>query len=451
MDYHIEHMLTDQENHHHIRHPFIVPEGATQLTIDFEYAPKRAGRFANLLTLSVFDPQRERGTGHRGQPRQHVTVSATESSPGYLSGELQPGEWLVMVNVNLINPDSTINYELDIQIGFAETPPADKAAWSPGVTQPRGPGWYRGDLHGHTFHSDGSWGVDGLVNYALSQSLDFVTLTDHNTVSALDEMRSFATDQLLTMGGFELTTFYGHALALGLHEMIDWRVRTGERSMEDIKQEIELQGGLFVIAHPMAPGDPVCTGCHWDYDELLPGTARLVEVWNEHWDSISNNEAAVQLWYTWLNQGHRIYATVGTDIHGQPKPEIEFGFNVVYASALSQSAILDGLRQGHLYLSSGPALEFTATSSSGQTAGIGDALAGETFRLDLQWSQCREGDIVRLIVDGEPEDTLTAGTDGQKSWELTGQHWCVIEIRDAQHNMRALTNPIFLTAPHASA
>jgi hypothetical protein len=61
-----------------------------------------------LLTLSLFDPERERGTGHRGQPTQQVTISENHATPGYLPGRLPAGEWRLMVNTNLINAGSTV-------------------------------------------------------------------------------------------------------------------------------------------------------------------------------------------------------------------------------------------------------------------------------------------------------------------------------------------------------
>lgn len=444
MQLHIEGTLTAQDNHRHISHTFTIPENATRLDIDFQYAPKRAEKYGNLLTLSLFDPQRERGTGHRGQPNQHVTVSTGEATPGYLVGALPPGSWDIMINSNLINSGPPVSYRFDISIGFDPQP--EPVQWSPGTTQPRGRGWYRGDLHGHTLHSDGSWDVEGLVGFARQHQLDFVTLTDHNTITALPKMESFSADDLLTMGGVELTTFYGHALGLGIRKWIDWRVRPGERTMTQIKAEVEEAGGLFVIAHPACPGDPICTGCHWEYDDMMPGSATMVEVCNEQWDSSSNNEGSVQLWYQWLNQGYRLFATAGTDIHGAPTPMPEFLFNVVYAEALTESAILEGVRKGHSYISSGPKLEFMGKSSTDQIAMMGDTLNGTSRELRVDWQDCRTGDRVRLIADGVVKVELAADTPGEQSWKLAdGQtHWYVIEVRDPQGSLRALTNPIFV-------
>ncbi len=444
MPLHIEGTLTEQDNHRHINHPFTVPEGATCLDIDFEYEPKRVEKYGNLLTLSLFDPQSERGTGHRGQPHQHVMVSSGAATPGYRAGALQSGTWNVMINSNLINAGSPVNYHIDITFGFDPQP--EPLVWTRGTTEPRGKGWYRGDLHGHTIHSDGSWDVDGLLGFARQHQLDFVTLSDHNTLSALPQMDSLSSDELLTMGGFELTTFYGHALALGVRQGVDWRVRSGERTMTQIKAEVEALGGLFAIAHPKAPGDPVCTGCHWDYDDLMPGSAHVVEIWNEHWDSGSNNEEALQLWYQWLNEGYTLVATVGTDIHGMPDPALEFGFNHVFAESMSEVAILDAVRRGHNYLSSGPQLTFTGTSSSGETVMMGDVLRGQAGQATGQWSACHEGDHLRFIVNGQVKDEFAADTASEHTWTVEdgSVQWCLIEVRNQKGSLRAVTNPIFL-------
>jgi hypothetical protein len=439
--------LTAENSHQYRSHSFAVPEGATRLDIDFQYAPKRSGSYGNLLTLSLFDPHGERGTGHRGQPNQHITISAGEATPGYIPGSLQAGSWDILINCNLINPGAPVEYQFDITIGFDPQPAA--RTWSRGVTRSRGPGWYRGDLHGHTHHSDGSWDVSGLVNFAREHQLDFVTLTDHNTISGLAEMDNRSSDDLLTMGGFELTTFYGHALALGLRRGIDWRVRPGTRTMTDIMAEVEAAGGLFVIAHPACPGDPICTGCHWEYQDLMPGAAGLVEICNEHFDSGSNNQGALELWYQWLNQGHRLYATVGTDIHGPADPALEFMFNVVYARDLAEADILEGLRHGHSYLSAGPRLEFTGQTSSG-TALMGDSLVGNPVEFLVRWAACKEGDCLHMIVDGQMREAISAGTEGQHTWTLDDEeaHWCLIEVRDDRGMLRALTNPVFMESAH---
>ena len=81
MQQHMQGTLTAADSHGYFSHGFEVPEGATRLDIDFRYSPKRLGKYGNLLTLSVFDPLGERGTAHRQEPNQHLTLSASEATP----------------------------------------------------------------------------------------------------------------------------------------------------------------------------------------------------------------------------------------------------------------------------------------------------------------------------------------------------------------------------------
>src|SRR5687767_2419706 len=118
MSLHIENTVTSADSHRHITHEFTVLPGATRLNIDFAYSPKMAEKYGNLLTLSLFDPAQERGTGHRGYPEQHITLSASDSTPGYLPGPLPAGTWTLMVNANLLNPGPPVTYKADISFGF---------------------------------------------------------------------------------------------------------------------------------------------------------------------------------------------------------------------------------------------------------------------------------------------------------------------------------------------
>ena len=51
------------------------------------------------------------------------------------------------------------------------TPHASRTTWS-----------YRGNIHMHTVHSDGAGQVADLVAAAARADLDFIIITDHNTL-----------------------------------------------------------------------------------------------------------------------------------------------------------------------------------------------------------------------------------------------------------------------------
>ena len=438
--------LTAADSKRHIVHRFDVPVGATRLSIALEHDPRRSAgaEHDNQVSLSLFDPNGFRGARHN-YPDQTVSLSAAHATPGYLPGPIVPGSWTVVLDTHRILPPDALEYRITVR---TDTDPSDNQAspeLQPGTTVPRGPGWYRGDLHSHTWHSDGVWDVPDLVRFARTHRLDFLALTDHNTVSGLAQLDALGDDDLLTIGGMEATTYYGHALLLGTRRWHDWRVVNGHTTADLARSALE-QGILFVIAHPLSPGDPVCTGCRWEVSELMPGIAPAVEIWNGIWQPY--NEAGLQLYYRWLNQGHRLVATAGTDNHGrQPLEVTGAALNVVYATELSEPAILNAVRQGRLYLSGGPDLRLTATDERGSEVMMGGTIgASAALRVGAAWYNTLATDRVRLIVDGSLYEELAATEAGERVWNLAGgaTHWFLAELRDTAGDMRAITNPIFV-------
>ncbi|MFN2110374.1 MAG: CehA/McbA family metallohydrolase, partial [Anaerolineae bacterium] len=269
---------------------------------------------------------------------------------------------------HMVMPGEIVHYTLDVTLteGAADASVAPRER-VPVVARSQ-PGWYRGDLHAHSDHSDAhGFAVADLIQMARDVELDFVFLTDHNTVTGLPEMDASADETLLTTGGIELTTYWGHALCLGAREWVDWRVHPGDDDMARIAAATYAQGQIFVIAHPLGDGDPGCTGCAWRFGEMMPGNARAVEIWNGPWGCDSNNERNLALWYDWLNQGLRLTGTAGSDAHGPHHYTASTGFSVIYAEVLSEAALLEGLLAGRLYLSSGPQLTFQAQDDDGHT------------------------------------------------------------------------------------
>jgi hypothetical protein len=437
--------LTNQDVKRNIPFKVEVLAGTTCFSIHFTYAPHVVDGLNNLLTLTVFDPAGFRGAGHRQGDEHFVTIGQAKASPGFVPGPVPAGVWTVVIDTHLVMPGPQCTFKLEVS-GTDECPVHDAPAWPVGHTAKRGPGWYRGDLHAHTIHSDARWDIGALLAFGRSRQLDFMTLTDHNTVSGLAEFVSAGCDDLLTLPGMELTTFWGHALTLGLMNWTDWRTEPGKRSMEQIEHEVTARGGVFVIAHPLETGDPVCTGCAWVYSSMMPGTARVVEVWNGDWVSGSNNSLGLQEVYRWLNNGCKLALTAGNDNHGF-KPELmHYGFNNVYAQDLSEKVILRAVRAGHLYISSGPVLKMTA-GTGGVTGMLGDVLdaGGSPITLNAEWQGGPSGTQLELIVDGNTHTTCKAEEQGSAVWNLDGEkaHWALATLSIPGAKMLAITNPIF--------
>lgn len=56
----------------------------------------------NLITVSVDDPMRHRGAGHRHDPEQQLFIGDQEASPGFAGGELIEGLWRVTLSLHAI-------------------------------------------------------------------------------------------------------------------------------------------------------------------------------------------------------------------------------------------------------------------------------------------------------------------------------------------------------------
>src|SRR5256885_1917930 len=120
------------------------------------------------------------------------------------------------------------------------------------------------ETHLHSLHSDGQANVAAMFEACHSANYDAVALTDHNTVSGLDEAASVA-DRLglIFIPGVEVTTFRGHAGVMGVSRVPEWR-DLEDRGIGALADEVHIAGGLVCVAHPAALGSPVCSGCAWD-------------------------------------------------------------------------------------------------------------------------------------------------------------------------------------------
>jgi len=431
--------LTVADHKGHVPVRFDVPAGTTRLVGRFSTTPRRAAGadFDNMVCLTVEGPAGMRGARHNNPERDFV-IDAAEATPGYMPGAIEPGGWTVwMDGFRVLGPDP-IRWRLEVDCRTETVAPL--APKAPPLRPAKGPGWYKGDLHAHTFHSDATLSPADLVDAARRAGLDFATLTDHNTVSALAAFERLADPNLLTMGGVELTTHYGHALVLGTRSWVEWRAGSLEGvTMSAIVAAAHAAGHPFVIAHPMSPGDPACTGCRWEFTDVRPGQARLVEIWNGPWSAY--NEESLALFHEWLDAGHRLRATAGTDLHRPKDAWRANGFNHVQAQSLTEGAVLSAIAEGRNYLSSGPRLVATGTAADGTTVAMGGTLeAGRPIHLD--WAGA-EGLALVSVVDGRRSDPVPVGASGGLWLEARPERWAMAELRDGSGVLAAVTNPMF--------
>ena len=471
------HQFTAENSKSYIEHKFVVPEGTQQLDFHLDtYHPllSEGQDYPNQVNFSIFDPAGKFRGWRFSREGMNFSIGVHAATYGFLPGPIPSGEWTIVIHVFRILPPSTLAFSLVLETLSEETlaPLPEYAVPAPSK---KGAGWYTGDLHSHTFHSDGKWSVEHINAFYRRIGLNFLHLSDHNTISGQAHHRSLNDETFVGMAGFEMTTPWGHAVVIGVDEWYDWGIRNTKPEFTPFGKPLKDKNVFVTIAHPKNIGEPSCGGCRWIYEDDVAGAVSGVEIWNGLWAlDEGNNQEALELFYSWLNRGYHLTATSGTDIHGFPEiyqmengetnirwvenvtdahilsiPEgmrlPGVGFNVIWADSFTEAGLLAGLKAGRSYISDGPRLELTG-STGDEIVMLGGTLPKmQPATINLHWTECGEGDSVRLVVNGEIKDTLDAHQKGTHRWQIERQqaNWCTVEIRNAAGHLRAMTNPIY--------
>ena len=421
--------------------PVDVPAGTTRLSIAYAY-DRKGGE--NVVDLGLIEPGplevgRTSFRGWSGGERAAITVASGSATPGYWPGPLPAGRWHVQLGLYKVAAGG-VDVELTLELG------REPQGSPPPVPPPRRdalrgePAWYRGDLHTHTVHSDGSLTVAELAGLAREAGLDFIAITDHNNTA--HQVEPFPENGLLHIVGEEVTTPGGHAnvWGLGARDFVDFRLLPGDTDIERVVRDVTGRGALFSINHPFAE----CSQCSWAHP--IPEAVAAIEVWN---GPDGPQRRALALWDELLRSGRRITAVGSSDWHRHPRP-LARGSVRVFASELSTPAVLAAIRAGRVIVmgeTRSPTPEFTARSA-GSRAGVGDTLpvvAGRVFRVEIL-APGLGGGRADLYWNGESAASAPLGPEGGAAFERTASvgGYLRVQLYDAEGAIFALTNPIFV-------
>ena len=451
------------QNHTYVEVPFEVPSGVHRISVDFSYTGKED---RTTLDLGIEDPDRFRGES--GGNKSHFTISETDATPSYLPGPIPAGQWKLLLAVPNIRPRSVATYRAEIRFNsrledssFTLTPLEE------------GTRWYRGDLHMHTAHSDGSClNQSGkkvpcplffTAQTAASRGLDFIAISDHNVESQYNDMRELQPwfDKLLLIPAREITTFWGHFNIYGTTQPVDYRVGHDGLDVNSVVREAIGKGAIASMNHADAPGGEICMGCRWE--PTAPVDMSLftgVEAVNGGAGMLSS----VDFWEQQIQDGHRLTAVGGSDSHNALAPDhppnsIGFPTTVVEASELSVSAILDGIRHGRVFVdltgSHDKLIDLDARAGSNH-ARMGENLqakSGEVVHLTIHVAACAHAKL-DMFVDGKEVSALLPMNIAQPDQTLTadwtsaeGRHWIRAEVHDSSGKMLLLSNPVYINFP----
>ena len=291
---------------------------------------------------------------------------------------------------------------------------------------------YRGNLHGHSTHSDGVLSAQAVVETYADLGYDFTCLSDHLWIddkfaaTSVCDGRALDRKGFITLPSAELHC-YGktydqdgvwHIVANGLP--LDFACPDANETAPDLIARAQAAGAYVSLAHP-----------EWytmTTDEAMQvAAADAVEIYNHSCVVTSARGSGIAIADYLLNEGKKISFTATDDSHFE-LPDWGGGWVMVAAAELSRNALVAALKAGHHYASTGA--DFT----------------------DLQ---IEDG---VLTVSSSPVENVVISGAGHMAMAETGKNmtvtqfdlskfrsdWFRITLRDAAGKM-AWSNPIYLS------
>lgn len=426
--------------------PFELPENVVRFDVAYEYSdgigsdPQLTG--GNTVDIGIFDP---RGTGFMtegfrgwsGSARSEFFIALDDATPGYMPGPIQAGQWHIVLGFYKVAPIGC-NYRVTIEYQTEENAKTGQfPALLPLSSEsliPRDSGWYKGELHCHSYHSDGDSDPLEVVRLAESLGLDFLAITDHNVLSHQARLNEIGSD-LMLIPGMEVTTYTGHWNIWGDCGWIDFRLLSEAETQAAVKEAVA-RGYLVSCNHPRPYGPA------WTFENVED--FHCVEVWNGPWEAL--NDVCVEFWEAKLKRGKIYPAVGGSDSHfhkrshaaqlGQPTTHI------YCPEAPSPAALLKALKQGHAFISDSPkGAEIRLYSGK---AMMGDTIPRtESIQIELECKKA-EALVLEIVTANGIIMELPAEQKHSLSIEIGNSPYLRAQLRENNSKkIRALTNPIY--------
>ncbi|MCW2963027.1 MAG: hypothetical protein JWO17_279 [Actinomycetia bacterium] len=206
--------------------------------------------------------------------------------------------------------------------------------------------WLRCALHAHTTNSDGELAPELLVRHYEWAGYDVLAITDHWARTAEP-----STKKLLVIPSTELNAIAptqehdAHVLALGLD--VDPVLPEGSFApLEEVVAWIADNGGVPYLAHTYWSG--LRTEQWWDCPGLLG-----IEVWNSGCElELGRGDSSLH-WDEALEHGRPFFGLATDDSH-HPGYDSGLASTWVRAKEKTREAVLEALRDGLFYGSTGP-------------------------------------------------------------------------------------------------
>lgn len=262
-----------------------------------------------------------------------------------------------------------------------QSPSRLEEAIKPVVTEleqmPQTAKWYKGNTHTHSTYSDGDTSALEAIEWYQSNNYNFLFVTDHNYPLQPDSIYENYYNHFITIPGNEVSDIRAiHSSALNTKCYIPYvagyknKIKNNElqtsildplpQTTADIVEfhatQILRKGGLPILNHPNFQSGVYAK-------DIIPiKKLKHMEIYNGHPDVYNDgNEkhAPVEVkWDSVLTHKHLIYGIASDDAHhfqkfGKDKANPGRGWIMVNAKDLSADNIIQGIRRGEFYATTG--------------------------------------------------------------------------------------------------
>lgn len=141
---------------------------------------------------------------------------------------------------------------------------------------------YRGIVHFHScFSYDSISSIESIVNFALDHDINFLILTDHDTINGAKKLKSYVDQHKINLEvviAAEYKTEFGDVIAAGINNEIK------DMKFENFVSDVRNQGGIILLPHPFVG--------HKNIDQVA-AASDMIEVFNSRVPDELNQRASL--------------------------------------------------------------------------------------------------------------------------------------------------------------
>ena len=202
--------------------------------------------------------------------------------------------------------------------------------------------WYKAALHVHSNTSDGDVTVPERMKQYRGKGYDVVAITDHWNTNKIDGLSD---KKFLVLNGMEVHPKGNHFVCLNLPEGFEMKKDIEPQQAID---SVNIAGGCVIYAHPYWLGHTI--------EDMMSVSGYIgIEVFNAVCDlGVAKGYASVH-WDQLLGKAVILGAVATDDVHNSK--DIDLGWTMIRAKELTANEIINSLKTGCYYASSGPTIE----------------------------------------------------------------------------------------------